>query len=87
MKSHGWFSNSHKPRGISLTESTKETGGGGGIFGHSFNLGKTMVLMIHTELERKVKMRRNFKLDIMQPKIQNKSELPAHEYSIPDQFT
>ena len=41
--------------------------------------------MIHTELERKVKTRKNFKLDIMQPKIQNKSELPAHEYSIPDQ--
>ena len=41
-----------------------------------------MVLMIHTELERKVKTRRNFKLDIMQPKIHNKSELPAHELYI-----
>lgn len=44
-----------------------------------------MVSIPHKELERKVEKSRDMKLVEMQPAINNKIELPALEYNIPDQ--
>ena len=49
--------------------------GGGGVF----NLATMMVLLLLNEQERKVEKLRNMKVEVMQPKVKNKSELPAHE--------
>ena len=38
-----------------------------------------MVSILHKELERKVEKLKHMKLEVMQPKIKNKSELPAGE--------
>ena len=38
-----------------------------------------MISILHKELERKVEKLKHMKLEIMQPKIKNKSELPARE--------
>lgn len=43
------------------------------------NLAKMMVSIPHKELERKVEKSRDMKLVVMQPAINNKIELPAHE--------
>ena len=48
---------------------------GGGVF----NLATMMVLLLLNEQERKVEKLRNMKVEVMQPKVKNKSELPAHE--------
>ena len=50
-------------------------GGGGAVF----NLATMMVLLVLNEQERKVEKLRNMKVEVMQPKVKNKSELPAHE--------
>ena len=47
-----------------------ETGGGG-----LFNLEMMMVSVVHKELEYKVKKLKCKKLEVMQPRIKNKSEL------------
>ena len=57
-------------------------GGGGGGFierGCLSNLAKMMVSIPHKELERKVEKSRDMKLVVMQPAINNRIELPAHE--------
>ena len=46
-----------------------------------------MVSILYKELERKVKKFTHMKLETMQPKIKNKSELPARGLTIPDQST
>ena len=51
-------------------------GGGGGAV---FNLATMMVLLLLNEQERKVEKFSNMKVEVMQPKVKNKSELPAHE--------
>lgn len=50
-------------------------GGGGGVF----NLATMMVLILLNEHKRKVEKLRNIKVEVMQPKVKNKSEIPAHE--------
>ena len=50
-----------------------ETGGGGGLF----NLEKTMISVLHKELGYKVEKLKYKKLEVMQPKIKIKSELPV----------
>lgn len=53
----------------------------------SINLVKIMVA-VHKELEcAKVQKPRHMKLEFMNPKIKNKSNLLACEYTIPDQPT
>ena len=54
-------------------------GGGGGLFerGSLFNLAKTMVSVLHKELEYKGE----------KPRIINKSELPVGEWTILDRST
>lgn len=53
----------------------------------SFNLVKIMVA-VHKELEcAKVQKPRHMKLEFINPKIKNKSNLVACEYTIPDQPT
>ena len=42
-----------------------------------FNLAKTMVSVLHAELEYKVEKLKYKKLEVMQPMIKNKSELSA----------
>ena len=37
-----------------------------------------MISILHKELERKV-LKKHMKFEVMQPKIKNKSELPARE--------
>ena len=49
--------------------------GGGGVF----NLATMMVLILLNEHKRKVEKLRNMKVEVMQPKVKNKSEIPAHE--------
>ena len=44
-----------------------------------FNLAKTMVSVLHKELEYKADKLKYKKLEVMQPMIKNKSELPAGE--------
>ena len=53
---------------------------GGSIeMGGLFNLPKTMVSVLHKELENKVEKLKYKKLEGMQPKIKNKSKLPVGE--------
>ena len=53
----------------------------GSLFERSglFNLAKTMISVLHRELECKVEKHKYKKLEFMQPRIKNKSELPAGE--------
>ena len=44
-----------------------------------FNLAKTMVLILHNDLEYKVEKLKNKKSEVMQPIIKNKSEIPVDE--------
>ena len=64
-----------------------ETGGlfetGGGLF----NLEKTMVSVLHKELDYKVEKLKNKKFSVMQLTIRIKSELPVGKLTIPDQST
>ena len=55
----------------------KPPGGGGG--GCLFNLSEEMVTVRHKELECKVEKLKNKKLEVMQLRIENKSELPVGE--------
>ena len=57
--------------------------GGGGLF----NLEKTMVSVLHKELEYKVEKLKNKKFSVMQLTIRIKSELPVGKLTIPDQST
>ena len=57
-----------------------QAGGGGGKESSLF-IHLSIYPFIHKELERKVK------LGVMNPKIKNKSELQAHEYTILGQST
>ena len=50
-------------------------GGGGGLS----NLVKMVVSVLHKELGCKVEKLKYKKLEFMQPRIKNKSELPTHE--------
>ena len=43
--------------------------------GSLFNLAKTMVSVLHKQLEYKVEKVKYMKLEVMQPRIRNKSEL------------
>ena len=52
-----------------------EKGGGGRLF----NLANTMVSVLHKGLEYKVENLSNMKLEVMQTRIKNKSELPVGE--------
>ena len=76
-------------------------GGGGGLFisnmfeegllekggGDLFNLEKMVVSALHNKLERKLKKLKYKKLEVMQPTIKNKSELPInHRGSVQIQF-
>ena len=45
--------------------------------GAIFNLAKTMVSVLQKKLEHKVEMLKYKKLEVMQPRIKNKSELPV----------
>ena len=45
----------------------------------AFSNNQKMVSILHKELERKVVKRKHMKLEVMQPKIKNKSELPARK--------
>jgi len=53
----------------------------GGLFerGSLFNLEKTMVLVLHKELEYKLEKLNDKRLEVMQPRIRSKSELPVGE--------
>ena len=51
-------------------------GGGGGCL---FNLSEAMVTVLHKELECKLEKLKNKKLEVMQLRIENKSELPVGE--------
>ena len=44
-----------------------------------FNVTKTMVSILHKELECKVEKFKYKKLEVIQPRIENNSELPASE--------
>ena len=46
-----------------------------------------MVSVLHKELEYKVEKLKYKKLEVTQPRINNKSELPVCEQTIPDQST
>ena len=70
--------------------SSIEWGGGGLIISNTFemgligtgglfNLAKTMVSVVHKEEEYKVKKLKCKKLEVMQPRIKNKSGLPVGE--------
>ena len=45
----------------------------------AFSNNQKMVSILHKELERKVEKLKHMKLEVMHPKIKNKSELPARE--------
>ena len=47
--------------------------------GDFFNLAKTMVSVLHKELEYKVEKLKCKEFDVMQPRIKNKSVLPVGE--------
>ena len=53
----------------------------GGLFEREclLNLEKTVVSVLHQELEYKVEKLKYKKLEVMQPRIKNKSELPVGE--------
>ena len=53
--------------------------------GGLYNLAQTMVSVLHKELECKVETLKYKKLEVMQPRIKYKSELPVGEQTIPDQ--
>ena len=61
----------------------------GGLFERSslFNLEKSKVLVLHKELEYKVEKLKYKKLEVIQPRIKNKSEPPVGEQTILDQST
>ena len=46
-----------------------------------------MLSVLPKELEYKVETRKYEKLEVMQPRINNRSELPVVEYTTLDQFT
>ena len=57
----------------------------GGLFETGFlkfNLAETVVSVLLKELEYKVEKLEYKKLEIMQPRIQNKSQLPVGKYSL-----
>ena len=60
-----------------FTSNTFESGSGEGLNrdGGLFNLAKTMVVILHKELEYKMEKLKYKKLEIMQPRIKYKSEL------------
>ena len=60
-----------------LTEKKHLCEVGGGGRGRLFNLAKTMVSVLHEELEYKVEKLKYKRLEVMQPMIKNKSELSA----------
>ena len=71
-----------KPPGGALFISNTYKGGGGrqGAYlrgGAIFNLAKTMVSVLQKKLEHKVEMLKYKKLEVMQQRIKNKSELPV----------
>ena len=47
--------------------------------GGLFNLAKTMISVLHKELQYKVEMLKYKKLEVMKPRIKNKSKLPVGE--------
>ena len=53
----------------------------GGLFerGDVFNLAKMIVSVVHKELKYKVEKPKYKKSEVVQPRIKNKSELPAGE--------
>ena len=55
--------------------------------GRLFNLTKTMVSVLQKDLEYKVEKLKYKKLDVIQPRIKNKSELSVGEKTIPGQST
>ena len=59
----------------------------GGGRGRLFNLAKTMVSVLHEELEYKVEKLKYKRLEVMQPMIKNKSELSAGKWTVLDQAT
>ena len=65
------------PPGAYLSQSHLWGGGGGGLNRDKglFHLDKTMVLILFKELEYKMEKLKYKKLEIMQPRIENKSEL------------
>ena len=50
--------------------------------GALFNLAKIVVSVLHKELEYKVEKLKYKKLEIMQPRIKNNSELLTREYTV-----
>ena len=58
---------------------------GGGLIetGGFFNLAKKTVSALHKELEYKVEKLKYKKLEVMQPRIKNKSDLPVGEVNHP----
>ena len=57
---------------------------GGGCL---FNLAEVMITVLHKDLECKVEKLKYNKLEVMQLRIENKSELPVGELTIQDQST
>ena len=59
----------------------KNTWGGGSLIetGGLFNFAKTMVSVLCKELECKVEKLNFKKLEVMQPRIKNTSDIPTHE--------
>ena len=51
------------------------------VLGHytAFSNNQKMVSILHKELARKVEKLKHMRLEVMQPKIKNKSELPVGE--------
>ena len=47
----------------------------------AFSNNQKIVSILHEELECKAEKLKHMKLEVTQPKIQNKSELPACEYT------
>ena len=82
------YRKSYAPGGLFFSNTFEEGWGGGcltekkhlcevGEGGRLFNLAKTMVSVLHAELEYKVEKLKYKKLEVMQPMIKNKSELSA----------
>ena len=59
---------------------------GGGVL-PVFILANNLVSVLHKEVECKIKKLKYKKLEVIQPRIKNKSELPAGGYCILDQWT
>ena len=66
-------------RGGGLLLQTHLRGGGLIETGGLFNLAKKTVSALHKELEYKVEKLKYKKLEVMQPRIQHKSDLPVGE--------